>query len=129
MALTYTLGENLFEFSDEFIRMIEIKFLSDNDKFEHQSANYAVRITDGSNEAFNFIAYLSVNQMNLLTYFPIDAFNSFGSTVTIQIVYLESDVVLTEFTAVNISSISALPTILSNIPFTTGDSSWVASLS
>lgn len=128
MALTYTIGENLFEFSDEFVRMIEVKIISDNDKFENQSANYLVRITDGSNEAFSFLCYLSVNQMNLLSYFPIDALSSFGNTVTIQISFIESDLILAEFTSVSISTIPTLPVILNNIPFTIGDSAWVASL-
>jgi hypothetical protein len=128
MSYTYYITETLKEVQDTLYKMIEIRVILANSKFQQRALVSCLRVSDNTNNSVDsFITIISGNQKELMAYFTVDAFTNFSNNSKIEIVYGGYDVA-GAIENVNVHNITALPTILAAIPHEIADNDWLENL-
>lgn len=125
MSYIYHITETLKDYSNELYKMIEIRIILPNSKFEHRAVPLQLTVVDGFNKVRAFINQLSGNQKELMAYFTVDAFTGFAGNATIEFGY---DSLLDSIDNVDIQNITPLPAFLVDVPHQIADNAWLATL-
>jgi hypothetical protein len=122
MSYTYQIREALRDYNGTTFKMIEIRIVNSDGKFEHRA--YPISINVGSVKSF--ITLISGNQKELIGYFTVDAFTGLSTSETLGFGYgFES---IASIINVNVSNPIPLPPLFSSIPYQIATNAWLQSL-
>lgn len=126
MSYTYQATEIINDFEQNLYKMIEIRVLSSNDKFQHRAIPIWLSVEDNNNVANGFSFALSGNQKELIAYFTVDAFTGFSHNSSILFGY--GTEVISGFGNFSPQNIPPLPDFLASIPHSIADNAWLQTL-
>jgi hypothetical protein len=126
MSYTYSLKENLYELNEVFYKSLEIKLILSDGKIEQRAAPLQMMVSDGINQVSAFATIITGNQQEFLAYFTVDAFGGFSTNSTIALV--SAGVNVDEITNVNVTSFETLNPLLTYIPHSIADNTWLSAL-
>jgi hypothetical protein len=87
MSYTTQVSEVLEEFNGTLYKMIRIKLISSSGRFPHRAMPPVLKITNGTNEASAFLVNISGNQLEIESYFAMDAFTGYSAASTLEFGY------------------------------------------
>lgn len=122
MNYTYQIRETLKDYNGVTFKMIEIRIINSDGKFEHRA--YPISINVGSVKSF--ITLISGNQKELIGYFTVDAFTGFSNSETVSFGYLSLPV--GSILGVNVLNPTPLPPLFSGIPHQIATNAWLLTL-
>lgn len=87
MSYSSQVSEVLEEFNGTLYKMIRVKLISSSGRFPHRALPPVLRIVDGSHIANAFLVHISGNQLEIESFFPVDAFASHSSASSLEFGY------------------------------------------
>lgn len=122
MSYTCQIREALKDYDDATFKMIEIRIINTDGKFQHRA--FPISINVGSVKSF--ITLISGNQKELIGYFTVDAFTGFSNNEIVIFGYVSEPI--GSILGVNVLNPTPLPPLFSGIPYQTATNAWLQSL-
>lgn len=130
MSYSYEINEVLSDFEGALYKMIRIRITSQGTTFEPRAISIVARVVNGANSVNSFEVDIPGNQRELHAHFVTDAFTGYTGFSEIHLGYGgEFDNGLSEvITNVDLSTITPLIGLPSDLEFEIADSNWLSSL-
>ena len=126
MSYTYNIAETFIQFNNELYKMIEIRIISINSKFQPGAMSFVVKVQDAANGIYAFRVSLSGNQKELSAFFTVDAFENFSNNSDVKFGYGFN--LTNTISNVNVHEVIPLLSVFEDIPHEIADNDWLESI-